>query len=1412
MASSSSSSSSFNFNGLFHALQIKLEASTYLVWRNQLLPILTFANLLPHIDGSASAPPSESVDSTGKTVTNPDLKQWMDDENQTIIILNTSLSKEAAALTVGLKSAREIWLALETAYGNPSVERIQLLRDSLRQMTKGDRSVADYGREFKSVSDQLAAVGQPVTASELNHWFVSGLGPAFLPFSTTAGALYPSATLSDLQTKAESFELMSRAISGLNPSSPVAFAAQNTQPSPPPQSQNPSPNSNRSGKQYRNNGSSNRNRGNRNPDRNSDPCQWCGIPGHKANVCRKLLRVVNSTKSGGSSNKSTTVDEDAVAKAFAAQCNTGSSDTSDADWYVDSGASDHMSGVKHSLFNLKTIPGNSRVTFGNGKSLPVSHKGDTLLHNNIKLNDILVVPNIHKNLLSVSQLTKTNDVDVLFSHPMFYIQDRLTRKVLAQGKCEDGLYVLTNKNKAFVASTSTPKASFEEWHARLGHASFDVIKNLQSHGVISLTSLLPKPTICSPCQMAKAHKLPFNNNDKRALEPLDLVHCDLWGPSPVTSLHNYRYYAAFIDDHSRFCWFYPLKSKTEFYDALVIFLKFVQTQLSRKLKVFQSDGGTEFVNQKVQKLFEENGTFHRISCPYTPQQNGRVERKHRHIVETGLTMLFHAKLNINLWVEAFSSAVFIINRIPSKILEGNSPFEVLFKYKPDYNMFKPFGCRVYPLLRPYAGHKLAPRSIPCIFLGYSTKHKGFKCLDPISQRTYITRHARFDEHLFPQTSNTPPTTLNSIDITTFIDCPNISYPTDSSPPSSPPEPNTSTKAQTTPCVLCPTQPTSSKAQSAENQTNPNQAQPIDSPPTTPPSSSSTSVSSPSISPIPTPPPPPPPLNSHPMQTRAKSGIFKPKYKANFVHSSPLHQALFSSSDPKTVTSALKREEWKEAMRTELQALHKNKTWSLVPRPTNRNIVGCKWLFRTKYRSDGSIDRHKARLVAQGFSQVPGVDFSHTFSPVVKAATVRIVLTLAVTNKWHMHQLDVNNAFLHGKLNETIYMEQPHGFVDASKPNHVCKLNKALYGLKQAPRAWFHRLSIFLKSYGFVCSQADPSLFIFNRNSCLMYLLVYVDDLILTGNQRHSLDAFINTLHDEFSIKDLGDINYFLGLEATHSPDGLFLSQTKYAKEILTRANMMDAKPAHTPLGVNTSLTSEGESFHDPTFYRSIVGALQYLTITRPDLSFAVNQVSQYLQHPTIIHFQEVKRILRYLKGTVHLGLHFNRPGKTSIVGFSDADWARCLETRRSTYGYSIFLGGNLVSWSAKKQPTVSRSSCESEYRAMANTAAEIVWITHLLRELHALPPDRPTLLCDNQSALFLTQNPVAHKRAKHIDLDYHFIRELVASGKLVTKFIPTKLQVADIFTKCLPRPQFEHFRSCLRLGPPPVRLRGDINT
>ncbi|KAK9073175.1 hypothetical protein SSX86_007499 [Deinandra increscens subsp. villosa] len=1414
MASSSTSESNLSNSAFLHTL--KLSDDNYLLWKTQVWPLLSYQGLISHVDGTGAVP-DESTTVDGKSVPNPARSLWDSADQKVVVLITGTLSAEAVAQIVGCTTARDIWVTLAEAYSSTSVERVQNLRDQLRVMSKGADSVAVFSRKFKAISDQLTSIGQTVSAPEKLHWYLCGLGAAFFEFSTTIRAMSPIPSFQNVVARAESHETFSRAVQG-PATPPVAFAAQSNR--------GRGNNNNRSHNQHRNSRGNGRNfrpyrnnRGGRGYGSNrhvaptvNEPCQLCNVEGRKANKCPTHV--------------SYSASEAHLSSAFQSQCNVN---PNSANWYVDSGATDHMANSPGIVSNPLACHGNNNVYFGNGTSLPISHKGHHILHNDIKLNDILVVPNLTKNLLSVAKLTNDNNIDVIFSRNQFFLQDRSTRQVLAQGKCEDGLYVLNQDHVVFTATSSLcNKASYELWHSHLGHASFDTIKLLNKVGMINVTALLPKPELCSPCQMSKSHRLPFDDNLKRASHPLEIVHCDLWGPAPITSHEGYKYYVAFIDDFSRFTWVYPLKTKAMFSNILVIFMNFVQNQLERKIKVFQSDGGTEFVNNKVKSLFDANGMFHRLSCPYTPQQNGRVERKHRHIIETGLAMMFNANVQPIYWVQAFSTAVYIINRLPTKVLGNTSPFECLFQQPPVYDNFHTFGCRVFPYLRDYSAHKLAPRSLPCIFLGYASNYKGFRCLEPTSNRVYITRHAKFDENVYPLTGSSLVTCEGSLPLTSFILKPPFR-----NPPVATESPPTTPKNIYTPCAI-PDDIILPNINNSPDQNTPN-SPPLNPPATHPQSTSPTpsqpSPSSPTSSAqtIPTSHIPnpsashsipsqshaqPTPVPSHPMQTRAKSGIFKPRHKTDLAHvaSHKLFSAIFSSSDPKTFKTASKHQHWWTAMDKEMAALKQNHTWTLVDRPPNTNVVGSKWLFKTKYRADGSVERYKARLVAQGFSQVPGLDFAHTFSPVVKATTIRIVLSLAVINGWKLHQLDVNNAFLHGNLSEKVYMEQPPGFVDPKYPNHVCLLHKALYGLKQAPRAWFQRLSAFLIQSGFTCSRADPSLFVFKRDTCILYLLVYVDDLILTGNQEATIDSFITRLHDEFAIKDLGELSYFLGLEVTSHDSGLFLSQSKYATDILDRAKMLDAKPMSTPLASDVTFTTAGQPFEDPTLYRSLVGALQYLTITRPDISYVVNQVSQFLQHPTVTHFQHVKRILRYIKGTLDFGLTFSRSKCPNILGYSDADWARCIETRRSTYGYSIYLGGNLVSWSVKKQPTVARSSCESEYRAMANTAAEIVWVTHLLRELHTLPPDHPTLLCDNQSAIFMSQNPVAHKRAKHIDIDYHFIRELVLSGQLYTKFIPTKLQVADIFTKSLSRPQFELFRTMLRLGSPPSRLRGDIST
>lgn len=389
------------------------------------------------------------------------------------------------------------------------------------------------------------------------------------------------------------------------------------------------------------------------------------------------------------------------------------------------------------------------------------------------------------------------------------------------------------------------------------------------------------------------------------------------------------------------------------------------------------------------------------------------------------------------------------------------------------------------------------------------------------------------------------------------------------------------------------------------------------------------------------------------------------------------------------------------MSDEFGAQQRNHTWDLVPN-RNQHLVGCRWVFKLKYLPTGAIDKYKARLVAKGFNQQYRVDYAETFSPVIKSTTIRLVLDVAVKKNWPLKQLHVNNAFLQGTLTEEVYMAQPSGFIDKDRPTHVCRLRKAIYGLKQAPRAWYMELKQHLLNIGFVNSLADTSLFIYCHGTTLVYLLVYVDDIIVIGSDPNSVDAVLTSLAERFSIKDPTDLHYFLGIEATRKKQGLHLMQRKYIIDLLAKHNMLDAKLVATPLLTSPKLTiHSGSKLDDPSAYRSVVGSLQYLSFTHPNIAYAINRLSQFMHQPTSDHWQAAKRVLCYLVGTTTHGIFLHSSSPLSLHAFSDADWAGDSDDYFSTNAYVLYLGSNPISWSSKKQRGVSRLSTESEYRAVA---------------------------------------------------------------------------------------------------------------
>lgn len=477
--------------------------------------------------------------------------------------------------------------------------------------------------------------------------------------------------------------------------------------------------------------------------------------------------------------------------------------------------------------------------------------------------------------------------------------------------------------------------------------------------------------------------------------------------------------------------------------------------------------------------------------------------------------------------------------------------------------------------------------------------------------------------------------------------------------------------------------------------------------------------------------------------------------------------------------------------------------------SNQPTIACKWVFRIKRNPDGSVNKYKARLVAKGFQQRPGVDYSETFSPVTKPATIRIVLSIALSRGWPTRQLDINNAFLNGHLNDEVYMVQPPGFLHPSYPHHICRLRRTIYGLKQASHEWYKALKTFLLQYGFKSSVADSALFIYHSAGIIIYFMVYVDDIVLTGNNVSSVNKFVACLNQKFSLKDLGPLHHFLGVEVIPTNSGLFLSQAKHVSDLLTQHHLDGAKEMITPMSATSNLVlHDGSQSIDPTSYRKLVGGLQYLSITRPDVSFAVNKLSQFMHAPTENHWVALKRILRYLKGTIHYGLFLRKNSPLQLSAFSDSDWGGERDTGRSTTGYVVYLGSNPISWKSSKQKSVSRSSSEAEYKAVANAAAELIWLKNLLSELHIPASSPPTIYCDNTGATYLSSNPVFHSRMKHISLDYHFVREQVAAGSLRVAHVHSKDQFADILTKPLSRQSFLHLRTKLGVSNGASILRG----
>jgi hypothetical protein len=472
---------------------------------------------------------------------------------------------------------------------------------------------------------------------------------------------------------------------------------------------------------------------------------------------------------------------------------------------------------------------------------------------------------------------------------------------------------------------------------------------------------------------------------------------------------------------------------------------------------------------------------------------------------------------------------------------------------------------------------------------------------------------------------------------------------------------------------------------------------------------------------------------------------------------------------------------------------------LTDLPKECKVIGVKWIYKTKVNEKGGIEKYKARLVAKGYAQKYGIDYKEVFAPVARWDTIRSLLVVAALKEWNVFQLDVNSAFLHRELLETVYVEQPLGYVKEGSESKVYKLRKALYGLKQAPRAWYSKIEKYFAKEGFEKCPHEHTLFVKHddKNNWLIVSL-YVDDLIFTGNNSGMFSKFKNSMMETFDMTDLGKMRHFLGVEVIQDSQGIFMCQHRYAKEVLERFGMENSNAVCSPMVTGTKLSKHDQGNEvDSTQFKQIIGSLMYLTATRPDLMFAVNMIARFMEHPVETHMMAAKRILRYLKGTMELGILYKKGESRKLLAYSDSDYGGDIDDRKSTSSYVFMLGSGAIAWSSRKQPIVTLSTTEAEFIAAAHCVCEGIWLKRILDSIGLQQQSCLTVLCDNSSTIKLSKNPVMHGRSKHIDIRFHFLRDLSCEGLVELVYCASKEQLADVMTKALSLPQFENFRKLL---------------
>ena len=975
---------------------------------------------------------------------------------------------------------------------------------------------------------------------------------------------------------------------------------------------------------------------------------------------------------------------------------------------------------------------------------------------------------------------------------------------------------LLRKNKLYyvnaVKALPLAQRSALDWHNIMGHLNFRDIYCMPKM-VTGMSITHKNKRACITCIEGKSKDNLNRNPDRRADSPFEFVHSDVLGPMNIhDSIDDANYLITFVCDYSNFIVVYTMEDKTGVPLAFEKFLQF--TNRFGKVKRLRSDGGPEYTSNAIEDICRRHLIFHETSPSYTPSMNGTAERSFGTLSPKARCLRIQASLPNTMWPLAYKYAAYLYNRSPVERINC-TPFELVYGYKPDVSRIHQFGANVHVLnLKPET--KMDSRTVPGIFVGIDPKTSAYNIWYP-NQGLYRTA-ARSRVFFYTESNSQNPAESDQGDVHGSDTTPEVTSTPAPPAPARPAADNATPPADSRSQPAAARRPINLNQPSQNDPTRPTDAQggPVEHPLNTynrcSNDVSQNNLSHQSENGI---------VSSHiytnndsrPSRTRREPQ----RYGNPITHDNLGYDYCFNISVleycynidkvPRTYNEAMKSidsQKWRVAMEKEYDSLLKHKTFILVDRPKNHDVITGRWVFTSKLDIDpitkDLFTREKARWVARGFLQKYGISFTDTFAPMSRMPSIRIMMVFCAQYGFLAFQLDVETAYLNAPLDHDIYIEQPPGFSkDKSK---VCLLRKSLYGLKQSAKLWNDTIHNFLLRLGFTQSNADLCLYMKHCTEGMLFLIIWVDDIIILSNNVRMVNTFKEQISKEYTVKDLGRLKYFLGIEFNMTDQSVQMSQSGYCKSILERFGMMDASPMKIPCekNIHDELRAHVNSplLPDATKYRELVGSLIYLQqVTRPDISFITNILGQQMSKPTQFHWQLGLKTLRYLKGTINFTINYNKADRLELTGYADADWGNAPD-RKSQSGYCFYLSPNSspISWSSRKQNLVATSTCDAEYVALSEAVSECIWLQQLIKDLnlkgvHSRPAN---MLCDNTPAIALAATASHHKRSKHIDIKHHHVRDHMNKGTITINHVPTNDNIADGYTKALAYPLFKKFK------------------